>query len=203
MKKTTQPFNVLMQKFSRVFAPAVLDQLAHQSGFIQRRPRKLTALTFVLSFFNCLSTGSSSLNEWAAHLHAFTGECLSKQGLHCRLGKPAAEFCRRLLDYVLKRCVATTRELQRTIGSFSRVLLQDSTTFGLHDHLQSHFRGNTAGGIKKAVVRLKTIIDLCPPCSWCTWASPRFVTMTRARPLTSILFYERACWCFATWVTFR
>jgi hypothetical protein len=30
----------------------------------------------------------------------------------------------------------------------------------LHDHLQSHFRGNTTGGIKKAVVRLKTIIDL-------------------------------------------
>lgn len=160
MKNTTQPLKGLQQKLSRIVSLAKVNELALGSGFIQRKARKLLPLDFVLSFFMCLKRGSCSLSQWAAELQGLCGRALSKQGLHERLNQGAERFCKGLLSYVLQHCVGQSKQLQSVLCGFASVLLQDSTCFSLKDSLRPYYRGNTACGVKKAVVRLKTIWDL-------------------------------------------
>lgn len=160
MKNTNKPLKVLRQKFSRIVPLGTVNRLAKNSGFVRRTPRKLFPIDFVLSFFLCLQRGSCSLSQWAGQLQALSGESLSKQGLDERLQGGCAEFCKALLGYVLKQCVQKSKELRSALSGFSTVLLQDSTTFLLKDSLRPHFKGNTASGIKKAVLRLKIILEL-------------------------------------------
>ncbi len=50
------------------------------------------------------------------------------------------------------------------LSSFKRVLLRDSTTLSLPDHLVEAFSGNVSKGVKKAVGRVQHIYELLSGC---------------------------------------
>ena len=78
-----------------------LDSLAKTSGFVRRRPRKLSLEAFLQSILLALYQPSHSLQSWAAQLSALQSELFSKQALHRRCGKGLVNFLELLLATVL------------------------------------------------------------------------------------------------------
>lgn len=161
MKTTTQPHSALLQKFSRLLPEKELNRLATESGFMVRRARKLTPLNFVVSFFLALSHRRTSLSGWVEQLFTLSGKLLSKQGLDGRFTKEACRFVQKVLEELLRRRCRLEKELGLVLQNFSSILLQDSTTFGLKEGLRGVFKGSVSRGVEKAVLRLKTILELC------------------------------------------
>lgn len=148
------------QKFSRILPEALVNKLAVQSGFVQRTPRKCTPLHFVLSFFMSCSLKLYSLSSWAQQLSTLSGTPFSKQGLAARLSGHSSAFARHLLTHLLRQRSRLTTHCRQALGAFRSVLIQDSTTIALQAGLQQAFKGNRSHGAQKALVRIKTIIDL-------------------------------------------
>jgi len=101
-----------------------LDSLAKISGFVRRRPRKLSLEAFLQSILLALCQPSHSFQSWAAQLSALQSELFSKQALHRRCGKGLVNFLELLLATVLGNLMrrnGPTELFQR----FGRVLLQE------------------------------------------------------------------------------
>lgn len=160
MKNANQPHSVLLQKFSRLLPEKELNRLARESGFMVRKARKLTPLYFVVSFFLALNQRFTSLSGWAGQLFSLSGQLLSKQGLNGRLTKEASAFAQKVCEELLRQRCRLTKEVGRVVKNFSSILLQDSTCFRLKDGLRQAFKGNVSKGVEKAVLRLKTILEL-------------------------------------------
>lgn len=160
MKNTKQPLPFLLQKLSHLLPEKEVDRLAIETGFMVRKPKKLTPLNFVGSFFMALSKKQSSLSEWTNQLFALCGVILSKQGLNDRLTKEAAAFVKRAFEKLLHLRCRITKDVEQIMKNFSSVVAQDSSAFGLQEGLKEAFRGNVSKGIEKAVMRLKAIVEL-------------------------------------------
>ncbi len=160
MKNTVQPLKRLQQKFSRILPEHKLNEMAVESGFVQRTPKKLTPFGLVLSFFVCLSQQLGSLQKWAAQLKPLFGVTLSKEGLNDRLRAKTTSFARKVLAYLIATQTQMNESCRKAIARFPHVYLQDSTTITLQQSLHEAFRGNVSGGVQKAVLRLKAVIDL-------------------------------------------
>jgi hypothetical protein len=160
MKSTTQPPSAVLQKFSHLLGEKQLNDLALKSGFMVRKARKLTPLLFVVSFFMALCQHLTSLSGWANQLFALCGKRLSRQGLDSRLTREASSFVQKVFGQLLARQCRLSKEVRRVMQNFTAILAQDSTTFALKDGLKQDFKGSVSHGLQKAVLRLKTIIEL-------------------------------------------
>jgi hypothetical protein len=127
---------------------------------MRRSPRKCPPLHFVLSFFMSCSLQLYSLSSWAGQLSILSGRTFSKQGLAARLNAQSSTFARQLLTHLLRQRSRLTTPCRQAMGQFRSVLLQDSTTLALQDDLRHAFKGNVSHGAPKALLRIKTIIDL-------------------------------------------
>lgn len=118
-----------------------LQSLARSSGFVLRRPRKLSLEAFLQSvLLGLCQPNHYSLRSWAAHLSALQSNLFSKQALHRRCGRGLVKFLELLLAGLLgssmwRDCRAELLE------HFGRVLLQDSTAVALHPALAKYFPG--------------------------------------------------------------
>lgn len=138
-----------------------LDSLAKTSGFVRRRPRKLSLEAFLQSILLALYQPSHSFQSWAAQLSALQSELFSKQALHRRCGKGLVNFLELLLATVLgsfMRRNGPTELFER----FGRVLLQDSTALALHPSLAKHFPAcGNQHQTKLASIKIQAIFELC------------------------------------------
>jgi hypothetical protein len=117
-----------------------LQSLAKTSGFVLRRPRKLSLEAFLQSILLGLCQPSYSLQNWAAQLSALQSSLFSKQALHRRCGRSLVNFLELLLATLLASFMR--RDCPGELfHHFSRVLLQDSTALALHPSLAKHFPG--------------------------------------------------------------
>jgi hypothetical protein len=115
-----------------------LHSLAKSSGFVLRRPIKLSLQAFLQSLLLALHQPSHSFQSWAAQLSALQEQLFSKQALHRRCGPQLVKFLELLLASVLGSftrpdCPALLFQ------HFRRVLLQDSTALALDPSLAKHF----------------------------------------------------------------
>ena len=138
-----------------------LQALAKSSGFVLRRPRKLSLDAFLQSLLLTLHQPSHSLQSWAAQLSALQEQLFSKQALHRRCGQQLVKFLELLLAGVLgsftrRHCPAVLMQ------HFGRVLLQDSTALALDPGLAKHFPacGNQHQS-KLASIKVQAIFELC------------------------------------------
>jgi IS4 transposase len=142
-----------------------LDSLAKTSGFVRRRPRKLSLEAFLQSILLALYQPSHSFQSWAAQLSALQSELFSKQALHRRCGNGLVNFLELLLATVLgsfMRRNGPTELFER----FGRVLLQDSTALALHPSLAKHFPAcGNQHQTKLASLKIQAIFELCSQ-SW-------------------------------------
>jgi hypothetical protein len=132
-----------LNAFERLFSPTELDTLGRQTGFMKRR-RQVTPHRFCMALVSAL--GSATTNSIADiqrqfnHMHV-TG--IQLKPFHKQLVKMAApEFMREVFEKALAvhlPDMLTLRDKYQDV--FDRIILQDGTSFAVHDDLMHYFPG--------------------------------------------------------------
>lgn len=137
--------------------------LAHKTGFIQREPKKINPVNFLIAFFIMVLNGANSLSSFAVTIGLISGYSVSKQAIAKRIKQPLIHFLKALLAQVLSynMNIKAKPVYQHLSVTFKRIFLQDSTTIQLHSNLADHFPGNkNKTGKKIAVLKIQAIYDL-------------------------------------------
>jgi hypothetical protein len=161
MKTNSYSGGKILQNLAPFFDKRLLDRLAKKSGFRKRSPKKITPFGFIVGFIQaCLSRGVFTYSSWAASIGNLTGKFPSKQALWERMGKDAADFAKAAFSHCFTQRLSATIGKCPVLKPFKRVLLQDSTTLSLPQHLVDYYPGNRTKGVQKAVARLQCILNV-------------------------------------------
>ena len=154
----------IIEKFEKMVSKNFCHQLAKKVGFIQRSTSQLDGHEFAQALMvpNAFLE-AETLNSLAVRMQKINKGCnLSASGLSQRLNTKAAErFMKACFEKILKETIQN--ELNSfsdlpTLGSFNRVLIEDSTKAELHEKLSPYFKGS--GGVAStAAIKIDYIFD--------------------------------------------
>jgi hypothetical protein len=149
-----------LRQIRHQLAPLDLDALARQSGFLRRTPRKIPMLDLVLALLALAVECGLSLERVAAVIGLAARTSYSKQALHKRLTDRIERFVAQVAVALFGQ-LSQTSDLQGWLQPFPRVLLHDSTTQALPEHLATVFPGSSNQcSRRQAAVKVQLIGDL-------------------------------------------
>lgn len=138
-----------------------LSRIARSCGFAKRRPRKITPLGFASSACLLSVLSHCSLSSWASLCGILRKTTLSKQALAKRCTPQAVAFLNQVLQRLLAKSWNSTTLPGNAFASFSRVLIQDSTSIALPAKLFKDFPGpGNMTGQRFATLKIQSIYDL-------------------------------------------
>jgi hypothetical protein len=151
-----------LQRLTQWFGGCELDAPARESGFVRRKPKKITPLLFLQGAVALVSQSAVSLSRWAALLGVIGALRLSKQSLWGRINLGAVAFFRHVLAMVIgQRVQGSGRPVPKALTFFNRVLIQDSTTLKLIAKLAALFPGShNQCGNKNGQLKIQAIYEL-------------------------------------------
>lgn len=150
---------------TRVAEELKIEDLAWQSGFYQKPPKKITASGLILGFWKMQQLGKNTLRNWAVQIGLHSRKILTKQSLNERLTAGAVKLTKQVLELALNRkkdqlsLQARRAELGDVLSQFNRILIQDSTIQSLPGNLKEDFPGNYSHGERPAVFRLQALFN--------------------------------------------
>lgn len=150
---------------SEILSTQKLTSLSKHAKFSKRKPRKLSLNLLLLSYMDFIINGRFSYNQWAVSLSNYTGQIVSKQAIHKRMGKPFILFLQDALSNILQKQYQQSKS--RNINRFSyfkNVYLQDATHYSLPLHLAKLFPGNNTHGATRAVAKIDTVFNIKKGC---------------------------------------
>jgi hypothetical protein len=134
------------------------ESLARAAGFLRRSPRKIPMPALLAALVALGSETVLSLERIAKVIALAAGVSYSKQALHQRLSSKIEGFLTSVATAWFQHAAAPG---QGWLGSFPRVLLQDSTCEPLPGHLAKPFPGSRNQRRKKgSTLKLQFITDL-------------------------------------------
>ena len=146
--------------------------MATQSGFFRRKAKKLSLEAFVHTALLSVSQPVWSLANWAALLSVLQRQIFSKQALHKRCHPRAVNFVQALIAGHLGRA-GSKAGAPGLFQSFSRVLLQDSTTLPLCRALAAPFPGSgNQSPQKSSALKVQAVLELLTQRWICFQLSP-------------------------------
>jgi len=122
-----------------------IELTAKETEFYKRKPKKISATNFIISFICLMNAGKFSLKEWAFQISELTTYLVSHQGIAKKLSFRSIKFVDKLLEKALLDTLKKTPniDVNETIKSFGRVLVEDSTCFNLPQNLFPFFKGSS------------------------------------------------------------
>lgn len=138
-----------------------LQELARASGFLRRKPKKLTPALFAQAACLLVCLGLVSYRQWAGLIGLLGGCTLSKQALFERMNPRAVGFLKAILGNLLASLTGAAKVTPASLHHFGRVLLQDSTTLKLSQELARFFPGpNNQRGAQPGMLKIQACYDL-------------------------------------------
>ena len=160
-KHTTQPTSRLE------FDDEILDSLAKETQFIQRKTPGFSASSFALALLKSVCDGRASLTQLCQSLGMNQKTSLTKQALAYRFSKKGLLVMQGCLDYISDTNYANSTKLEslaQGVGLSSvlikRVLLQDATQLRLQPSNSKHFKGMRNQSGWTSCVKLDTVSNL-------------------------------------------
>lgn len=140
-----------------------IDSLAKSTRFRIRKPKKILAYDFLLSFFLTLGSNKFTLRKWAQKLTTITKKVVSFQSIAKKLDSRQLVFARSVFAKSIKQFVLDGKRSKITNGlllKFNRVFLEDSSCVKMSSALYNHFSGSTNQHNKTAIGRIQFCFDL-------------------------------------------
>jgi hypothetical protein len=147
------------KNFDKFFDKSVINKIGLKSGFVLRKPKKITAYHFVVSFIMICCNGQNTFGQWALQISMLTKKAVSKQAVFDRLGIASTLFAKQLLAFILSKQIVSDYS-STLFEKFANVLLQDSTTLRLPQVLSKIFKGNHSAGKQNAVARIQSVFSI-------------------------------------------
>lgn len=142
----------------------ILDELAKETQFIQRKTPGFSGSGFLLSLLKSVCDGRASLNQLSNSLGMSHSKTLTKQALHYRFSKKGLLFMQACLDWVSDTLGSTSSATELTNREralpVQRILLQDATQLRLQPGNSKHFKGMRNKSGWTSCVKLDTLSNL-------------------------------------------
>lgn len=155
----------LAVEFQKKLQAVPVDNLARQSGFVERTPRKISPVNFLLGFFIVTLSQGNSLTALATTIGLIASCTISKQAIDQRIKQPLLKFLELILaaclSITIKKGYHTAAYVTSVLCQFHRVLVQDSTCIQLPEKLAKYFPGSkNAKNKSSAIAKIQTVFDL-------------------------------------------
>ena len=155
LDKISQQLDATIKPF---FSTQQLDQLALDSGFVQRKGKLNGRLFLDLLVFNSESLKQQSLNDLTVVLKHEHDIDITKQSLHERFNASAVTFLKLALQ-ILLRDQLDIEPFMLKLKGINRILIKDSVCFQIDESLLDSYPGSGGSG-SKASVRIQYEYDL-------------------------------------------
>ena len=155
LDKISQQLDATIKPF---FSTQQLDQLALDSGFVQRKGKLNGRLFLDLLVFNSESLKQQSLNDLTVVLKHEHDIDITKQSLHERFNASAVTFLKMALQ-ILLRDQLDIEPFMLKLKGINRILIKDSVCFQIDESLLDSYPGSGGSG-SKASVRIQFEYDL-------------------------------------------
>lgn len=137
----------------------VTNQLAYESGFIQRSSKKFSASAFTLGLLKSVISGNSSFQSLVVSLSGMGLKSMSRQALSLRIKESTCSFLRQYVSVLLQQKTGLEFELSGILSKFKRVLVEDSTTIPMHKSNSDSFPNNGNQKTKTAGAKINFLFD--------------------------------------------
>lgn len=167
MVKIIKNINIDNSKERRTHFSIALDLefLGWESGFYQRRPNKITSTALLSSFWQMHQGSTNTLKDWTSELTKATGKVISEQSLNERLDERAVNLAKRALEKALnlktnKKTIKKKKKIyKKFLKLFNRIIIRDSTTQKVPNHLHEIFPSSHSKGEPTAMMRIQALFN--------------------------------------------
>ncbi len=150
----------IAEELQRHMSSHVLEHLAKEKGFIQRRSKYQAQELVALCVWFSQQVASTSLTQLWSCLEVSTGVFISPEGLNQRFNASVVKFLEQVLAHFLTQRIHSTQEIiHQYTTTFKHMRILDSTTFQLPDKFSSHYQGS-GGSSHTAGVKIQLEYDL-------------------------------------------
>ncbi|WP_442712689.1 IS4 family transposase [Bacillus toyonensis] len=141
-------------------SPRVLEHLAKEKGFVQRKSKYQAKELVALCVWLSQQVASTSLTQLCSYLEVSTGVLISPEGLNRRFNASAVQLLEQVLANLLTQRIHSTKEIiHQYTTTFKHIRILDSTTFQLPDKFSSHYQ-SSGGSSHTAGVKIQLEYDL-------------------------------------------
>ncbi|PFL30398.1 IS4 family transposase [Bacillus thuringiensis] len=148
------------KELQRYMSPYVLEQLAREIGFVQRKSKYRAQDLVALCVWLSQNIAHTSLTQLCSRLETNTGISMSPEGLNQRFNSKAVQFSQQLLAHILQQQFCSSSKISTLYTNFfRRIRVLDSTHFQVPDKFASTYQGSGGSG-HSAGVKIQLEYDL-------------------------------------------
>ncbi|PFZ26377.1 IS4 family transposase [Bacillus wiedmannii] len=148
------------KELQRYMSSYVLEQLAREIGFVQRKSKYRAQDLVALCVWLSQNIAHTSLTQLCSRLETNTGVSMSPEGLNQRFNSKAVQFLQQLLAHILQQQFCSSSKISTLYTNFfRRIRVLDSTHFQVPDKFASTYQGSGGSG-HSAGVKIQLEYDL-------------------------------------------
>lgn len=147
-----------IKNINKIFAAKFLDKVSKKTGFVKRSGKITTETFLALNVFSGEDLCKKSLSELCGRLDVQYNIQVSPQALNERFNEDSVKFMQEIFNSLMLQQNNTICTKHKELF-FNRILVNDSTSYGLPEKFYNEFKG-TGGSGSKSAVKIQLQYDL-------------------------------------------